>query len=78
MRQNYLIGKPLIVFIAEPDRQTLMNHLANLQQVQDCEVYLNSRGGTAFTARIKMLTIQNSCIHAFKIQDISDVDLNPD
>ncbi|MBG1241205.1 PAS domain-containing sensor histidine kinase [Nostoc sp. NZL] len=60
VRQKYLVGKPLILFIAEPDRQTFMNQLANLQQVQDWEAYLQSRGGTAFPARVRMVAMYNS------------------
>nr|WP_321162500.1 PAS domain S-box protein [Nostoc sp. KVJ3] len=60
VKQSYLVGKPLILFIAEPDRQTFMNQLANLQQVQDWEVSLQSRGGTAFPASIKMVAMYDS------------------
>jgi PAS domain S-box-containing protein len=57
VRQNYLLGKPFIFFIAEPDRQTFMNKLANVQQVQDWEVELQSRGGTTFPASTKMVVM---------------------
>ncbi|MEH2256009.1 PAS domain-containing sensor histidine kinase [Nostoc sp.] len=60
VRQKYLVGKPFILFIAESDRQTFMNQLANLQQVQDWEVYLQPRRGTAFPARIRMVAMYNS------------------
>ncbi|MCC5641886.1 PAS domain S-box protein [Nostoc sp. CHAB 5824] len=60
VEQNYLVGKPLIQFIAEPDRQTFMNQLANLQQVQGWEVYLQPRGGTAFPTSIKMVAMYDS------------------
>ncbi|MGJ5632740.1 PAS domain-containing sensor histidine kinase [Nostoc sp. CALU 1950] len=60
VRQKYLVGKPLILFVAEPDRQTFMNQLANLQQVQDWEAYLQPRRGTAFPARIRMVAMYNS------------------
>ncbi|QKQ75081.1 PAS domain S-box protein [Nostoc sp. TCL240-02] len=60
VRQNYLIGKPFILFIAEPDRKTFMNKLTNLQQVQDWEVELQSLGGTAFPASTKMVAMYNS------------------
>ncbi|ACC81705.1 PAS domain-containing sensor histidine kinase [Nostoc punctiforme] len=60
VRQNYLVGKPFILFIAEPDRKTFMNKLTNLQQVQDWEVELQSRGGTAFPASIKMVAMYDS------------------
>lgn len=60
VRQNYLIGKPFILFVAEPDHQTVMAKLANLQQVQDGEVHLKSQGGTVFLASIKMVAMYDS------------------
>ncbi|MEH2170112.1 MAG: PAS domain S-box protein [Nostoc sp.] len=60
VKQKFLIGKPFILFIAEPDRQTFMNQLANLQQVQDWKVDLKPRRGTAFPARIGMVAMYNS------------------
>ena len=60
VKQKFLVGKPFILFIAESDRQTFMNQLANLQQVQDWEVYLQPRRGTAFPARIRMVAMYNS------------------
>ncbi|PHM11305.1 hypothetical protein CK516_03410 [Nostoc sp. 'Peltigera malacea cyanobiont' DB3992] len=60
VRQKYLVGKPLILFIAELDRQTFMNQLANLQQVRDWEVYLQPQTGTTFPARIKMVAMYDS------------------
>ncbi|MEH2083867.1 MAG: PAS domain S-box protein [Nostoc sp.] len=60
VKQKFLVGKPFILFIAESDRQTLMNQLANLQQVQDWEVYLQPRRGTAFPAQIRMVAMYNS------------------
>ncbi|MEH2246380.1 MAG: PAS domain S-box protein [Nostoc sp.] len=46
--------------LQEPDRQTFMTQLANLQQVQDWEVYLQPRGGTAFPTRIRMVAMYDS------------------
>ncbi|MBE8989633.1 PAS domain S-box protein [Nostoc sp. LEGE 12450] len=60
VRQNYLVGKPFILFIAEPNRKTFMKKLTNLQQVQDWEVELQSRGGTPFTASAKMVAMYDS------------------
>ncbi|WP_375480020.1 PAS domain S-box protein [uncultured Nostoc sp.] len=60
VKQKFLVGKPFILFIAESDRQTFMNQLANLQQVQDWEVYLQPGRGTAFPARIRMVAMYNS------------------
>ncbi|MEH1939075.1 MAG: PAS domain S-box protein [Nostoc sp.] len=60
VRQKYLVGKPFILFIAESDRQTFMKQLASLQQVQDWEVDLQPRRGTAFPASIKMVAMYDS------------------
>ncbi|MEH2041667.1 PAS domain-containing sensor histidine kinase [Nostoc sp.] len=60
VRQKYLVGKPLILFIAELDRQIFINQLANLQQVRDWEVYLQPQTGTTFPARIKMVAMYDS------------------
>ncbi|MEH2357996.1 PAS domain-containing sensor histidine kinase [Nostoc sp.] len=60
VKQKYLVGKPLILFIAESDRQTFINQLASLQQVQDWEVYLQPRRGTTFPASIRMVAMYNS------------------
>ncbi|MBE9104590.1 PAS domain S-box protein [Nostoc cf. edaphicum LEGE 07299] len=57
VRQKFLVGKPFILFIAESGRQTFMNQLASLQQVQDWEIDLQPRRGTAFPARIKMVAM---------------------
>ncbi|MFW9264794.1 PAS domain-containing sensor histidine kinase [Nostoc sp. CALU 546] len=60
VRQNYLIGKPFILFVAEADRQIFISQLANLQQVQDWEVHLKSRGGTIFPTSVKMVAMYDS------------------
>ncbi|MEH1924582.1 PAS domain S-box protein [Nostoc sp.] len=60
VRQNYLIGKPFILFVAEADHQIVMAKLANLQQVQDWEVHLKLRVGTVFPASIKMVAMYDS------------------
>ncbi|MEH2194920.1 MAG: PAS domain S-box protein [Nostoc sp.] len=60
VRQNHLIGKPLILFVAQADRKTFVKKLASLQQVQDWEVYLEARGGTTFPASAKMVAMYDS------------------
>ncbi|MBE9018680.1 PAS domain S-box protein, partial [Chroococcidiopsidales cyanobacterium LEGE 13417] len=52
VKKNYLVGKPLINYIATPERQTFRTQLAQLQQLQDWEVYLQPRKGTPFPATI--------------------------
>ncbi|MEH1951536.1 MAG: PAS domain S-box protein [Nostoc sp.] len=60
VRQKFLVGKPFILFIAESGRQTFMNQLANLQQVQNWEIDLQPQKSAAFPARIKMVAMYNS------------------
>ncbi|MGL4617784.1 MAG: PAS domain S-box protein [Chroococcidiopsis sp.] len=52
VKKNYLVGKPLINYIAPSERQTFRTQLSQLQQLQDWEVYLQPRKGTSFPATI--------------------------
>ena len=58
--QKSLVGKPLIVFIAQQDRQIFRAKISNLQSLQDWEIYLCPRGGTPFPASIKASIVYNS------------------
>ncbi|MEH2240980.1 PAS domain S-box protein [Nostoc sp.] len=60
IRQKYLVNKPLNLFIAQEDRQTFTTRLNNSQHVQEWEVYLKPRGGTAFPASIRATAIYDS------------------
>ncbi|MDZ7966911.1 MAG: PAS domain S-box protein [Nostoc sp. DedSLP03] len=60
IRQNYLVNKPLILFIPYQDRQTFNTRLINKQQEQKWEAYLKPRGGTAFPASIKAAAMYDS------------------
>ncbi|MEH2433872.1 MAG: EAL domain-containing protein [Nostoc sp.] len=53
VHQKYLVGKPLIVFIAQQDRQFFSLHLNNFQQLLNWEINLQPRGGEPFPAMIK-------------------------
>ncbi|MBD2520247.1 PAS domain S-box protein [Nostoc sp. FACHB-973] len=57
---EYLVNKPLILFIAQEDRQTFITRLNNLQQVQEWEVYLKPRKKKPFPASIKVAAIYDS------------------
>lgn len=60
VKKNYLVGKPLINYIAALERQVFQTQLAQLQQVQDWEVYLQPRKGTAFPVTIAATSMHDS------------------
>ncbi|MFN6568562.1 PAS domain S-box protein [Dendronalium sp. ChiSLP03b] len=60
VRQNYLVGKPLILFIAEQDRHRFITQLQSLQDVQDWEIYLQPQDRKPFPASIRIATVYNS------------------
>ncbi|MBE9104780.1 EAL domain-containing protein [Nostoc cf. edaphicum LEGE 07299] len=60
MRQKYLIGKPLIVFLAQQDRQIFRSLINNLQQIQDCIIELKPRLGIPFPASIRVSPVYDS------------------
>ncbi|BBD69898.1 diguanylate cyclase/phosphodiesterase with PAS/PAC and GAF sensor(s) [Nostoc commune NIES-4072] len=53
VHQKYLVGKPLIVFIAQQDRQSFSLQLKNFQELLNWEINLQPRGGEPFPAMIK-------------------------
>ncbi|MEH1834376.1 MAG: PAS domain S-box protein [Nostoc sp.] len=60
VHQKYLVNKPLILFIAQQDRQTFTIRLNNKQQEHEWEVYLKPRGGKTFAASIRAAAIYDS------------------
>ncbi|MBE9019107.1 response regulator [Chroococcidiopsidales cyanobacterium LEGE 13417] len=55
--QNYLVGKPLAVYIAQSDRMSfraLLNQLPFVSDVQNWEINLCPRGGNSFAALLKV------------------------
>ncbi|MBW4645617.1 MAG: PAS domain S-box protein [Goleter apudmare HA4340-LM2] len=60
VNQQYLVGKPLVVFIAQPERHSLMNQLHHWQQLQTREIYLQPRGGETFPVSIRVGAVKNS------------------
>ncbi|WP_414513511.1 putative bifunctional diguanylate cyclase/phosphodiesterase [Nostoc sp. PCC 9305] len=60
MRQKYLISKPLIVFIAQQDRQIFRSLINNSQQIQDCIIELKPRLGIPFPASIRASPVYDS------------------
>ena len=59
VHQEFLIGKSLVVFVAEGDRKafhTRLGRLAEVERLEDWEVYLQPRGGKPFPAAITITT----------------------
>ncbi|MCP6761422.1 MAG: response regulator [Fischerella sp. CENA71] len=59
LQQKHLIGKPLLVYIVESERKAFRTRLANLQQVQGWEVYLQPRKGDPFSAMVAVSSIDD-------------------
>ena len=53
VHQKYLVGKPLVVFIAQQDRESFMLQMNNFQQLLKWEINLQPRIGEPFPAMIK-------------------------
>lgn len=53
VQQKYLVGKPLILFIAQQDRQFFSSQINNLQEILNWEIHLQPRKGTSFPANLK-------------------------
>ncbi|MDZ8109452.1 MAG: EAL domain-containing protein [Nostoc sp. DedQUE12a] len=57
VRQKYLVGKPLILFIAQQDRQLFSYQMNNSQQLLNWEINLQPRGGKPFPASVKLSAV---------------------
>ncbi|MFN6469162.1 MAG: putative bifunctional diguanylate cyclase/phosphodiesterase [Nostoc sp. SerVER01] len=57
VRQKYLVGKPLILFIAQQDRQVFSSQMNNLQQLLNWETNLQPRGEKSFPASVKLSAV---------------------
>ncbi|MEH2296404.1 putative bifunctional diguanylate cyclase/phosphodiesterase [Nostoc sp.] len=53
VQQKYLVGKPLILFIAQQDHQSFSSQMNNLQPLLNWEINLQPRRGTPFPASVK-------------------------
>ena len=60
VQQKYLVGKPLILFIAQQDRQIFRSLINNSQQIQDCVMDLKPRLGRPFPASIRASPVYDS------------------
>ncbi|MDZ8257503.1 EAL domain-containing protein [Nostoc sp. ChiQUE01b] len=53
VQQKYLVSKPLVLFIAQQDRQSFSSQINNLQEILNWEIHLQPRRGTPFPANVK-------------------------
>lgn len=53
VQQKYLVGKPLILFIAQQDRQYFSSQINNLQEILNWEIHLQPRRGKPLPANVK-------------------------
>ncbi|MEH1945781.1 MAG: EAL domain-containing protein [Nostoc sp.] len=53
VQQKHLVGKPLILFIAQQDRQSFSSQINNLQEILNWEIHLQPRGEMPFPASVK-------------------------
>ncbi|MEH2324897.1 MAG: EAL domain-containing protein [Nostoc sp.] len=60
VHQQYLVGKPLILFIAQQDRQIFRSLINNSQQIEDCVIEIKPRFGTPFPASIRASPVYDS------------------
>ncbi len=76
VRQDHLIGKPLVVFIAKEYRSQFVSRLQKLHNLQEWEMNFQSRKGLLFPAIVRVNPIfdsqgkQTGCL--WSISDISD------
>ncbi|RCJ21696.1 hypothetical protein A6S26_23275 [Nostoc sp. ATCC 43529] len=57
IRHKYLVGKPLILFIAQQDRQLFSSQMNNLQQPVNWEINLQPRRGKPFPASVRLSAV---------------------
>ena len=60
VRQDHLIGKPLVVFIAEKYRSSFIPQLKILQDLQKWEVDFQPHKGTVFPASVRVKSLSDS------------------
>jgi PAS domain S-box-containing protein len=60
VRQNYLIGKPLVVCIVEKHRFQFVAQLKKIQHIQEWEIDFQSRKGSLFSASVRVNPISDS------------------
>ncbi|WP_353932157.1 PAS domain S-box protein [Okeanomitos corallinicola TIOX110] len=58
--QKYLVGKPLQIFITQKEHEDFISQLADTQQIQEWEIYLQPRQGKIFPASVRVTSIYNT------------------
>jgi PAS domain S-box-containing protein len=76
VNRQYLVGKPIVVFIAQSNRHSVMTQLYHGQQLQEWEIYIQPRGGEPFPASVRVKALHNSqgqlIDWRWSLRDISD------
>ncbi|MFN6562306.1 MAG: putative bifunctional diguanylate cyclase/phosphodiesterase [Nostoc sp. ChiSLP01] len=57
VHQKHLVGKPLILFIAQQDRQLFSSQMNNSQQLLNWEINLQPRGVKSFPASVRLSAV---------------------
>ncbi|WP_414548277.1 PAS domain S-box protein [Anabaena sp. CCY 0017] len=57
VKQNFLLGKRFVVFIAQQDRQDFITQLQTLQEIEDWEIHLQPRNSLCFPASLRAAAI---------------------
>jgi PAS domain S-box-containing protein len=74
--QKALIGKPLVVFIAQQYRFNFVSRLRKLQNLQEWEMYLQPRTGLSFPGKVRVNPLYenqgNSTRFLWSISDVSE------
>lgn len=71
MARGALVGKPVIGFVVEADRNTFFAQLGGLLRMpalQEWEVRMQRRGGTPFPAAITAMPVRNSAGHLVSLR----------
>lgn len=59
VEQNYLMGKPLVLFVLEQDRDNFLIQLQNVQHKKNWEICLQPQGSVSFPATVRYTAISN-------------------
>ncbi|QOV22013.1 hybrid sensor histidine kinase/response regulator [Anabaenopsis elenkinii] len=59
VEQNYLMGKPLVLFVIEQDRDSFITQLQSVQHKKNWEICLQPQGGVSLPATVRYTAISN-------------------
>ncbi|MBI3303292.1 MAG: PAS domain S-box protein [Deltaproteobacteria bacterium] len=71
VRQDFLVGEPLVIFVAEEGHkafQTQLSRLANVAQLSDWEVRLQPRGGVPYVAALTVAVARDTEGHVVTLR----------